>query len=101
MTDPYDDDWEPSEAQVYVGGVVRVMDKLCPTCIFRPGNPMQLNEGRVEDMVAECLATDGTIVCHDTLDKDLQAICRGFYIRYADRNWLLRLANFLRIIERV
>ena len=48
------------------------MADLWPTCMFRPGNLMRLDEGRVEGMAAEALADDGgTIVCHDTLDKPL------------------------------
>lgn len=40
----------------------------CSTCIFRPGNLMMLNDGRVEGMVAEADATNGYIPCHQTFD---------------------------------
>lgn len=63
---------------------VRVMKDRCPTCIFRPGNAMHLNRGVVRDMVDEANADDaGSIVCHDTLDDEKQAVCRGFFDRHA------------------
>lgn len=71
---------------------VRVMQAQCSTCIFRPGNLMQLQEGRVEQMVSECLEMQGVIPCHKTLQGDVQAICRGFFDRYAREIWMLRLA---------
>lgn len=58
-------------------GVVRVLTERCDTCIFRPGNLMQLQPGRVRDMVREIKKTDGCIPCHKTLDFKEQAICRG------------------------
>jgi hypothetical protein len=71
---------------------VRVCSDLCSTCIFRPGNLMGLKPGRLKGMIEETLATDGQITCHKTLDQPQGAICRGWFDRYADRNWLLRLA---------
>lgn len=56
---------------------LRVMAEKCSTCIFRPGNPMQLNEGRVAGMLAEVRATDSYITCHQTLGTDVGAICKG------------------------
>jgi hypothetical protein len=56
---------------------VRVMAERCPTCIFRPGNLMHLQPGRVRDMVAEVKRREGCIPCHATFDDDVQAICRG------------------------
>lgn len=61
---------------------VRLMAQRCATCIFRPGNRMHLQPGRVKDMVETCIAKEGHVVCHDTLrhaDTELPgAVCRGF-----------------------
>lgn len=62
-------------------GVVHVNKRLCSTCIFRPGNLMHLDEGRVEDMVAQATAAESCIPCHQTLDGQ-QAVCRGFYNKH-------------------
>lgn len=63
-------------------GRVRLMERRCGTCIFRPGNRMHLEPGRVKDMVDTCVERQGHVVCHDTLahnDKGLPgAVCRGF-----------------------
>jgi hypothetical protein len=56
---------------------VRVMAERCPTCIFRPGNLMHLRRGQVKHMVAEVRKSEGCIPCHETLDDEVQAVCRG------------------------
>jgi hypothetical protein len=56
---------------------VRVMAERCLTCIFHPGNLMDLRSGRVKGMLAEVRRTEGCIPCHETLDDDMQAVCFG------------------------
>lgn len=86
---------------VYRDGLVHVQADRCPTCIFRPGNLMHLDPGRVRGMVEECLADDaGNIPCHDTLGGP-EAICRGFWDGYADRQAVLRLAVAMGIVKEV
>lgn len=67
---------------VYRNGRVHVNQRMCPTCIFRPGNLMHLKEGRVEEMVAEATGNDSVIPCHETLG-DEPAVCRGFFDKHA------------------
>lgn len=57
---------------------VRVMAERCSTCIFTPG-AFDLRPGRLKQLTASAVAADSAIVCHRTLDEDLQAVCRGFY----------------------
>jgi hypothetical protein len=57
-------------------GKMYVMSERCSTCIFRPGNLMHLQRGRVRAMVDEVQRTQGCIPCHKTLGGD-NAICRG------------------------
>lgn len=61
---------------------LRVCDRLCETCVFRPGNLMYLRAGTLREMVQGSLANDSFIPCHKTLDGQ-QAVCRGFYDRHA------------------
>lgn len=57
---------------------LRVMAEMCSTCIFRPGNKMRLEEGRVAGMLAQIRATDSYITCHQTLGTgEPGAICKG------------------------
>lgn len=81
---------------------VRVQAELCATCIFRPGNLMQLDEGRVAGMVAEATADmAGNIPCHETTygQARQQAVCRGFWLRH--RTPLLQVAERMGVVEYV
>ena len=76
---------------------VHVLSEKCETCIFRPHNLMQLQQGRVKGMVEGAIEDQGTIPCHSTIyDPDVEpAICRGFWDSYRDRVDLLQLAERL------
>jgi len=69
--------------RIYVNGKIHIRRSMCPTCIFRPGNLMHLNDGRVEQMVADSLAVDGAIPCHHHLGEDVEPVCRGFYDKHS------------------
>lgn len=91
---------------VFSDGKVHLRREMCATCIFRPGNQMHLQPGRVAGMVKDCLSDvdeAGNIPCHETIHglAPQQAICRGFWDRYADRLLTLRLAQFMNIVEEV
>lgn len=70
------------EKNVYRDGHVYVCDSLCSTCVFRPGNLMSLDPGRLRTMVDEARSSESGIICHSTLGTDSNAVCRGFYDRY-------------------
>lgn len=74
----------------------RLLSRQCETCIFHPGNRMQLRPGRLKTMVEEALR-DGSqgIICHDTLSHGAHpgfgpALCRGFYDKYGQQNGFIR-----------
>ena len=81
---------------VYTRGKVHIRRAMCPTCIFRPGNLMHLQEGRVEDMVAKA-GDFGCIPCHHHLNEKLNPVCHGFYAQKG--NLTLRMAEALDVIE--
>ncbi len=60
-------------------GGVWVMKDKCPTCIFRPGNLMRLEPGRVSQMKRGADRYDTCIICHDTMDTPRAAVCRGYF----------------------
>ncbi len=99
-----DDDTAPAVADPTTGEV-RVLADLCTTCIYRPGNLMHLAPGRVRQLAAEALATNGHIVCHSTLPAlappgTKGAICRGFANAHGNAIFALRIgAAFGRIVE--
>ncbi|MEU4166164.1 hypothetical protein AB0F46_04660 [Streptomyces sp. NPDC026665] len=81
---------------------VRVCGHRCATCIFRPGNLMNLQPGRVAQMIKKAVADEGHIVCHKTLDTKTPAICAGFAAhprgRIASLALRLAQAGVLRIV---
>jgi hypothetical protein len=68
----------------YRDGKVHVCQDLCATCVFRPGNLMHLEPGRLAALVAQARANESAIICHTTLADDGtgNAACRGFYDRH-------------------
>jgi hypothetical protein len=81
-------------------GKVHVVRSMCNTCIFRPGNPMHMNDGAVEQMIESALAEDSAIDCHKTLSCDT-AVCAGFAAHHGGDVLPLRLAAALGVIEKV
>jgi len=79
----------------------QLMAEQCSTCIFRPGNPMDLRPGALRSLVRDA-TREGCqgIICHQTLSYGPHpetggAICRGYYDSFGYRN------NFIRIMERL
>lgn len=66
---------------VYRGGRIHVCARMCDTCIFRPGNLMHLDPGRVEAMVEGAIEADSCIPCHSTLEG-AEAVCFGFFTQH-------------------
>ena len=77
----------------YRGGKVHVCSTKCSTCIFRPGNLIHLERGRVAGMVRDAQRNDSAIICHATLGTKANAVCRGFFDRYSTLP--LRLAQVI------
>jgi hypothetical protein len=95
-----DDGYEDRE-QSYLppGGRPRLLSEQCATCVYRPGNPMQLRRGRLKQMTQAGIAGGG-VTCHDTLTYGAHpdfgpALCRGFYDNYGHQT------NLIRIYERL
>lgn len=79
---------------VFRDGQVHVLAERCATCVFRPGNLMRLEPGRLREMIEGSVAGGGAITCHVTLyrrDVD-QAVCRGFYDAHGHRVLALEIA---------
>jgi hypothetical protein len=83
----------------YRDGRVHVMADMCLTCVFRPGNVMRLQPGRLAGMVREAERDQSAIICHSTLYQDGvdQAVCKGFYDRHSTQP--LQIAERLGLIE--
>jgi hypothetical protein len=91
---------------VFRNGHVHVCAEKCSTCIFHPGNLMDLEKGRVKEMVESTRADDaGTIPCHQTLTEyhgersGQNAICRGWWDAYAHESGLCQMAERLGIVK--
>lgn len=93
-----DDEDVPISVADTATGRTRRLARQCQTCVFKPGNLMHLEPGRLKDLVAQALAAQSYVVCHETLpgvapDGVAPAVCRGFADAYS--------TNALRIIERL
>lgn len=75
-------------------GKVHVLAERCGTCVFRPGNLMRLEPGRLRELVDDNVAAGVGLVCHSTLYRAGvdHAICRGFYDAHGSRVLPLELA---------
>lgn len=82
---------------------LHVMARKCSTCIYRPGNLMDLTPGRREQMEADSVAKQGVIACHKTLgSKPLaNAVCRGYYDTQKDHVGLLSAAERMELVIEV
>lgn len=97
--DEEDDEDAPQSARG-PDGKLRVLTERCGTCIFRPGNLMRLNPGRLREMTEESVAQGSYITCHDTLTYGANpdfgpAVCRGFYDAHGYRSNLVRIMQRL------
>jgi len=89
-------------SNVYRENRVHVCAERCDTCIFHPGNRMNLEAGRVAEMVRACRAeAGGNIPCHERMDTGADAICRGFWDAHHEDDGLLVLAERLGTVEYV
>lgn len=74
-----------------------VFDRMCPTCIFRPGNLMHLRPGALKDVVDANLERGTLLMCHTTTygQADEEVVCRGFYDRYGPRQAVYQIIQRL------
>lgn len=91
---------------IFHSGQVHVMTAMCSTCVFRPGNLMELRRGRLKDLVDENLKNDAALPCHATVYgmhglEGQKAVCRGFFERYANDVTALRIARLMRMIKEI
>lgn len=87
-------EWGELNAVDQETGIPRALSRKCSTCIYRPGNLMDLAAGRREEMADRAAEEDSAIVCHSTLPPEPeQAICKGYWDVPADRDrsWRMRL----------
>lgn len=75
----------------------RLLADRCGTCVFRPGNPMRLEPGRLAALVADNLAAGAVLTCHSTLCRDdvPRAMCRGFFDAYGPQTRTVRTMDAL------
>ena len=85
---------------IYRDGRIHVLTEQCSTCIFNP-HTRPVPGARVAEMVLGTKDTDlATVPCHHTLYgmAEHNAICRGWWDRFATRDNLLRYAMRIGIV---
>lgn len=75
----------------------RLLADRCATCVFRPGNLMHLQPGRLASLVADNLAAGAVLTCHSTLhgQTEDEAMCRGFFDAYGPQTRTVRTMDAL------
>lgn len=96
----HDPEWSSPILNIGEKGL-RIMTGPCSTCIFRPGNPMHLQPGRVKGMVDDVVAHDSFTQCHKTLgcEPGQGALCHGMTKRHEGQ--LVRTFRRMGTIEEV
>jgi hypothetical protein len=85
---------------IFRDGEVHVLADKCGTCIFKPAS-RPVEGARVAELIRGTRDEVGaTVPCHKTLygQAEHNAICRGWWDRFADRDYILRQAMDLDII---
>jgi len=95
-----------ADHDVFRDGRVHLCADLCSTCVFRPGNLMDLKPGRLRGMVDSAIEDGSAIVCHRTLEtyagrQTGNAVCRGFWDRHQSTVDLLVLAERIGVVTEV
>lgn len=99
MIEPEDDeDWGFTAGDHIGPNGLRVFTAPCSTCIFRPGNPMNLTPGRVKGMVEDVVRDDSFTTCHQTLTGEHPpTLCHGMTERHAGQ--IVRIAERIGFID--
>ena len=97
---------KPEQLPIYHSGKVHVMKRMCESCVFHPVAPIDLDEGRLEQVVQENLENGAGLPCHSTVYSlyglgEQEAVCKGFFDRYASEIVALRAAKMMGIIAQV
>lgn len=93
------EDDEDEQTPVYDKAGLHVMAEPCSTCIFKPGNLMRLDKGRVKDMTDSTDREDTNVVCHQTLGQPVGALCHGSVERRPGQ--MVRIGERLNAIVKV
>jgi hypothetical protein len=86
---------------VYRDGHVHVRAEPCDRCLYSADR--LVSGARARDITADTRAEDGgNFVCHrGALYGEPEAICAAWWDRFADEDWIMRLAKAEGIIKRV
>jgi hypothetical protein len=74
----------------------KVQKKMCPTCIYKPGSPLDLKV--LEDQVRDAY---GGFKCHRICHHSKNACCRGFWDAHKDEFQMGQVSQRLDIVELV
>lgn len=78
-------------------GGVWVNREQCGTCIFRPGNLMDLKPGVVAAMKKAADERGTCIVCHEGMNGPHAAVCAGYFEHH--KSHLLQIAERIGVLR--
>lgn len=85
-------------------GKIRVLERMCDTCIFRPGARMSLSTERFDEVERANVERGALLTCHDTLSYGSYpdfgpAACFGFWERHGANVAAGRIAMLIGILR--
>lgn len=87
---------EPSRSWRSSVRMPQLFSRKCDTCVFHPGNRMDLQPGRLQNLI-ESNRREGTmLICHKTIDygdhpEVGQTMCRGYFDAYAAESQVVQI----------
>jgi len=103
VSDSYDEYEEEQPAVTVADPVtrtVRLLSRLCDTCVIYADDRMHLGERRTE-FIDGARAAGSFVICHDTLGTDTPAICRGFWNRHRSGSAACRIAEGFNLVVEI
>ena len=76
--------------------VFEVQARMCATCIYRPDNPLD-----VDELVNACRDEHGSLIGHRQCHHSERACCAGFWARHKDDFLVGRMAQALCLVRTV
>lgn len=90
------DEWEDDYSTAIQP--THLLTRKCSSCIYRPGNQMHLENGRVEEMTQRSRDQDANVICHQSKDMTgeltVNAWCAGS-IEEVGHGQMIRIMNRL------
>lgn len=78
---------------------LKVYKKQCANCLF--SDRRIVSPERAEEIIQGAIQEGKYFICHTSSLNEGEVCCSGFYHMVGDKSFIIRLANFLGVVEYV